>query len=124
VDVSRAVQVLEMGVATGVAALTITRAKPLRPIRDWIYLRSLWWGELASCPYCMAHWVGAIFVVWQMALDHAWGARQAFQGVLTWLMVVAIASVVAKSIYLAIITILPPQSENNSYEREIINAGK
>ena len=104
-------RLLGMGVATGVASLTITRARPLRPVRDWIWLRSSWWGELVSCPYCMAHWVGAGFVLWQMALERAWGARQSFQGVLTWLVVVAIASVLAKSIYLSIITVLLPQSE-------------
>ncbi len=34
-DAFRIGSLLEMGVATGVASLTLTRARPLRPIRQW-----------------------------------------------------------------------------------------
>ena len=96
-------QLLEMGVATGVASLTITRSRPLRPVRDWIYNRSLWWGELVSCPYCMSHWVAAALVLWSWPGLH--------QVVLEWLVVVAIAAPVAAGVYSAIVTILPAESE-------------
>jgi len=101
-------RVLEMGVATGVVTLTLTRAKMFLPARRWIIDRSSWWGELVSCPYCMAHWVAAFFTICSFA---TWGRPRAIQGVLVWLVTVGLGSVVAKSIFLAIITILPTQSE-------------
>ena len=101
-------RLIEMGVATGVAALTITRSRPLRPVRDWVRSKSDWWGELISCPYCMAHWVAAVFSIWSFA---TWGRPRPITGVLIWLVTVGLGSVSAKSIYLAIIVILPTKSE-------------
>src|SRR5580765_5058624 len=63
-------RLIEMGAATGVASLTITRSRPLRPVRDWVRSKSDWWGALISCPYCMAHWVAAVFSIWSFA---TWG---------------------------------------------------
>lgn len=102
-DVSKAVVVIEMGISVGVASLTITRSRPLRPVREWIWLRSGWWGELVSCPYCMAHWLAAavLALYWP-------GWRQA---ILEWLIVVAIGSITASWVYRAIIVILPTSSE-------------
>lgn len=96
-DASRVGLLLEMGVATGVASLTLTRARPLRPMRQWIQQRSQWWGELVSCPYCISHWVAFVLVARHLtSLDNA---------VLEWLIVVAISAPVAALVYQSIITI-------------------
>lgn len=107
-------RLIEMGVATGVAALTITRARPIRPLRDWIFLHSLWWGELISCPYCMSHWIAAVFILW------AWPGLHA--AMLEWLVVVGIAAPSAAAVYSAVVTILPAQSEETSYAQPIARA--
>ncbi len=105
-DAFRIGSLLEMGVATGVASLTLTRARPLRPIRQWIQKRSQWWGELVGCPYCISHWVAAGLVAWH------WPGL--YNAILEWLMVVAIAAPSAALVYRSIITILPAQSEESA----------
>jgi len=96
-------RVAELGVATGVAALTLTRSRMFLPLRQWMAGKSSWWGELVSCPYCMAHWIAAILVTWERPGWHS--------GLLLWLTTTGIASVVAKSIYLSILVTLPAKSE-------------
>jgi hypothetical protein len=104
-------RIIELGVAAGTATLTVTRSRPLRPVRDWVRSKNDWWGELISCPYCMAHWIAAGLVGCQLVQESRWSAYQAFRGILLWLTVTGLASVTAKSIYLSIIQILPTQSE-------------
>jgi hypothetical protein len=111
VDASKAIQLLEIGVATGVAALTISRARPLRPLRWLIQKYSNWWGELISCPYCMSHWIGALLIAWGRGSPRYWHWAGLYQASLEWLVVVAIAAPAAALVYQSIITILPPRSE-------------
>lgn len=53
-----------LSVIAGVVSLTLTYTPLTRPIRHKMIGWPLMLGELASCPYCMAHWI---------ALGLSWG---------------------------------------------------
>jgi hypothetical protein len=54
------IEIIQMGLVVGVISITITKGS----IFGWMRDRSSgWMGELLSCPYCMAHWVGLVVVV-------------------------------------------------------------
>jgi hypothetical protein len=46
-----------LSLAVAALSLTLTKAKVSAPARRWIKKKSYWLGELASCPYCMSHWL-------------------------------------------------------------------
>jgi hypothetical protein len=97
--------ILEIGVTTGVISLTLTKSKLFSPVRNWIRYRSPWWGELVSCPYCASHWVGGLLT---LTLRPA--------GPLAWLsasaMAILIAALTSAVIFRAISTISPSQPES------------
>jgi Protein of unknown function (DUF1360) len=41
---------------------TIATTPLLDAIRRKAYERSALWGKLVSCPYCLSHWLAAVFV--------------------------------------------------------------
>lgn len=49
--------------ATSALAYLLTRADVLEKPRLWIVLRSRFFGELATCGYCLSHWIAAAFVL-------------------------------------------------------------
>jgi len=52
-----------LALATAAISLTLTKAQIFAPLRGWVASRSKWFGELASCFYCMSHWIAIAFVV-------------------------------------------------------------
>lgn len=56
---------LAVALAVATASITLTRARIFEPWRTWLQPRSWFWYKLASCPYCMAHWLalGATLVL-------------------------------------------------------------
>lgn len=48
---------LLLSLAAGTIAVTITHSPITRPIRQRMIGWPLMLGELANCPYCMAHWI-------------------------------------------------------------------
>lgn len=53
-----------LSVACGVVSLTLTYTPLTRPIRHKLIGAPLMLGELASCPYCMAHWIALLLAFW------------------------------------------------------------
>lgn len=53
-----------LSVATGVVSLTLTYTPLTHPIRHKMIGWPLMLGELANCPYCMAHWIALGLSVW------------------------------------------------------------
>jgi hypothetical protein len=48
--------------ATFALSTTIATTPLLDSLRRKAYERSQMWGKLASCPYCLSHWIAAVFV--------------------------------------------------------------
>jgi Protein of unknown function (DUF1360) len=123
ININHLARLLEMGVATGVVSLTLTRSRPLRFIRVGIRSLSEWWGELVSCPYCMSHWIAAGLVAWGRGSPRYWHWAGAYPATLEWLLVVAIAAPVAAAVYNSITSILPTHSESaQESEEEFLKA--
>jgi Protein of unknown function (DUF1360) len=55
---------LEMGLVVGVISVTVTRGSIFSFFREWMWRYGEWIGNLFSCPYCLAHWVGLWIVLW------------------------------------------------------------
>lgn len=53
-----------LSVAAGVVSLTLTHTPLTRPIRYKMIGWPFMLGELANCPYCMAHWIALGLSVW------------------------------------------------------------
>ncbi len=56
-------QVIVLALATAAISVTIAKARMFASVRKWIAERNEWLGDLASCNYCMSHWVSIAFVV-------------------------------------------------------------
>src|SRR5690606_16153472 len=48
-----------VALAVSAASITLTRARISQPLRDWLEPRNFLLYKLASCPYCMSHWLAA-----------------------------------------------------------------
>lgn len=57
-----AVVAMALAVATG--SMTVTRSKVFKPLRWAIQRRSVFFGDLITCPYCFSHWVAFAIVAW------------------------------------------------------------
>ena len=51
-----------VSLATFALSTTIATTPLLDKARRKAYERSHMWGKLASCPYCLSHWIAAVFV--------------------------------------------------------------
>lgn len=49
--------------ATAAICWTISKGEIFEPLRRYLLERSLWWYGLFSCPYCLSHYVAALFSV-------------------------------------------------------------
>jgi len=56
-------KLLELGLVVGVIVVTITRGSLFGWLRDWMWNRGEFLGNLFSCPYCLAHWVSLVIVL-------------------------------------------------------------
>lgn len=50
-------------VAVSTVTVTVTRSTLFAPLRERAAHKSRFLGKLVGCPYCMSHWVAALFVV-------------------------------------------------------------
>lgn len=82
---------LLVGAAAGVAALAIARGEVAAFFRAWVAGRSLWFGELVSCPLCLGFWFSLGFTALQgvpsgihpvVAWGASWAAGAAVAGLL------------------------------------------
>lgn len=48
-----------LGLAVAAVATTIARGKIFSGLREWVWGRWEWAGELLRCPYCLSHWLAA-----------------------------------------------------------------
>jgi hypothetical protein len=48
--------------ATFACSTTLATTPLLDSFRRRLYEKSAMWGKLFSCPYCLSHWISAIFV--------------------------------------------------------------
>jgi hypothetical protein len=60
---SKMYKLLELGLVVGVIVVTITRGSLFSWLRDWMWKRGEFVGNLFSCPYCLAHWVSLWIVL-------------------------------------------------------------
>lgn len=51
---------LILSLANYAIAVLITRSVMFGGFRQWVRRRSMFFGDLVSCPYCMGHWTGAV----------------------------------------------------------------
>lgn len=56
------IELVEIGLATSAASMTLGVSRICLPLRHWAVKRGQWVGHLAHCPYCLSHWV-ALFLV-------------------------------------------------------------
>jgi hypothetical protein len=53
----------ELGLVVGVMSVTITRGSLFSNLRDWMWGKGEFVGNLFSCPYCISHWLSLIMVL-------------------------------------------------------------
>lgn len=61
-----------LGMASGLFSTTVAQSRIFRKFRLWVAsLRprksedeAWFFGELVRCPYCLGHWVSAVFTLW------------------------------------------------------------
>lgn len=51
--------ILALSVSIAAFSITATRARITEPFRDWLRPKSFLLYKLASCPYCLSHWLAA-----------------------------------------------------------------
>lgn len=57
------IKALEISIAVGTLSLTLTKGSIFREVRLKIKQKSIFFGKLFSCPYCMSHWIATITVL-------------------------------------------------------------
>ena len=57
-------KLLELGLVVGVISVTVTRGSLFEFFRERMWSYGEWLGGLFSCPYCLAHWVAVVVVLW------------------------------------------------------------
>lgn len=58
------IEILLLGIASGVISLTVTKAVIFKSTRDWLESKSEFFGDLVTCPYCFGHWSAAFLFTW------------------------------------------------------------
>ena len=102
-----------LSIAVAGISLFLTKSTLLNGMHDW--LNGTYVGKLLDCPWCTSHWVAAIFMAIYRPMLIDWTNRPVWQmqswvGVLaipvdylvTWLVMVASATIVASMIYKAV----------------------
>jgi len=66
-------QVLWLSLATASVAFTISETAMFAGIREWLQGRYTWLGKLASCGYCISHWIAlGLVAFYRPRLFEAW----------------------------------------------------
>lgn len=59
-----AVTLIAVSMAISSISMTVAKTKVFAPMRDWVFARNEWLGNLISCPYCLSHWLTFAAVAW------------------------------------------------------------
>lgn len=80
---------LIVAISIAAASITLTRARIFKPLRDRAMNSNYLLFKLVSCPYCMSHWLAAVFVPWTLFTisDVIW-----LDGLMTWFFLVGLAA--------------------------------
>lgn len=99
-----------LSVAVAGISLFLTKSTLLNGMHDW--LEGTFVGKLLDCPWCTNHWVAAIFMLIYRPLLIDWGWRPAWMSgiwiltpvdyLVTWLVMVSLATLVASMVYRAV----------------------
>lgn len=81
-----------VSLAVSTVAMTVSKSKIFRPMREKIDEASEFFGNLIGCPYCFAHWVAALFVIVTEVRIEGLQTHDAINAGVTWLAIVAISS--------------------------------
>ena len=105
--------VLILSVAVAGISLFLTKSTLLNGMHD--KLEGTWVGKLLDCPWCTSHWVAAFFMLIYRPLLISWVDRPAWiytsrvnlfvtpvDYLVTWLVMVALATIMASMIYKAV----------------------
>jgi len=66
-------QAVLLSFVTASVAFTISETKLFAPLREQAKKMSPFWGELASCGYCLGHWVAfGLVAIYRPKLFRAW----------------------------------------------------
>ena len=85
-------QIAVLALATSAVSVTITRGSIFNKQRSWLLGKYLPLGKLVSCPYCLSHWVSAMFVaVYQPVVVSLWIGIDLLVSVLV---IIALAAIV------------------------------
>ncbi len=97
---------LTLALAVSACSMTLTKAKVFKGAREWVGTWSRWLYGLATCPYCMSHWLAFAAVA-------AYRPRPVRSGVLLLDLAVAAFAIIALAafssgvIYRAFVAIAP-----------------
>ncbi len=76
-------EVALLSVATASIAFSIAETRVFAPVREWVKVRSKFWGELLCCGYCLGHWVALVLVaIYRPRLFGVWWLLDYFLTVL------------------------------------------
>lgn len=66
-------QIAVLALATSAISITVARGGVFSSQRKWLLKHHNWLGRLASCPYCMSHWVAGVLVaIYQPVVVAVW----------------------------------------------------
>jgi len=66
-------QVALLSLVTASVAFTLSETGAFAGLREWLRRRHAWLGKLASCGYCLGHWIAlGLVAVYRPRLFAAW----------------------------------------------------
>lgn len=81
-------QVILLSIVAASMSFSVAETKLFAQLREWVKMRSGFFGELASCGYCLGHWVAFVLVaLYRPRLFHWWWLLDYFLSalVIAWL---------------------------------------
>ncbi len=102
-------QLVALASAVSAISVTLTKSQLFASMRTWVRSQSRWLGKLASCHYCMSHWVSFVMVaIYQPVVVAKWWPID--------LLVSAFILVAISAIISGLITKLNPFHEDGELE--------
>ncbi len=64
---------ISLSLASASISFAVTEARICRKFREWVKSRSRFLGDLATCGYCLGHWVsGGLVAIYAPRLTRVW----------------------------------------------------
>ncbi len=66
-------QIVLLSLVSASVAFTISETAIFRGTRQWLHAKNEWLGKLASCGYCLGHWIAfALVAIYRPRVFEGW----------------------------------------------------